>query len=80
MAYTYDNSRVTGMTYSAGSTQLGNLSYTYDADGRRIGTGGSLAAVNLAIPCHLSAFLLASSDVMQETQKAAYRQQSNVQS
>jgi YD repeat-containing protein len=48
VAYTYDNdSRVTGMTYSAGSTQLGNLSYSYDADGRRISTGGSLAAVNL---------------------------------
>jgi RHS repeat-associated protein len=48
VAYTYDSdSRVTGMTYSAGSTQLGNLSYTYDADGRRTASGGSLAAVNL---------------------------------
>ncbi|MGZ5095968.1 MAG: hypothetical protein ACXWCH_33065 [Burkholderiales bacterium] len=48
VAYTYDNdSRVSGMTYSAGSTQLGNLTYNYDADGRRTSNGGSLAAVTL---------------------------------
>jgi YD repeat-containing protein len=46
VAYTYDNdSRVTGMTYSAGSTQLGNLTYAYDADGRQTSSGGRLAAV-----------------------------------
>jgi len=36
VACTYDNDpRVSGMTYSAGSTRLGNLTYNYDADGRR---------------------------------------------
>jgi RHS repeat-associated protein len=46
VAYSYDNdSRVKGLTYTAGSTQLGNLTYSYDGDGRRITTGGSLAAV-----------------------------------
>ena len=29
------NSRVTGLAYSANRTQLGNLTYAYDADGRR---------------------------------------------
>jgi YD repeat-containing protein len=48
MAYTYDNdSRVSGITYTAGSTQLGNLTYAYDAAGRRTSSGGSLAAVTL---------------------------------
>jgi len=48
VAYTYDSdSRVTGMTYTAGSTQLGNLTYSYDADGRRTAMGGSLAATGM---------------------------------
>ena len=48
LAYTYDaDSRVTGITYTAGNNQLGNLAYTYDADERRSSMGGSLAAVNL---------------------------------
>jgi hypothetical protein len=29
------DSRVTGLSYTAGQHSLGNLSYTYDADGRR---------------------------------------------
>ncbi len=48
LAYTYDaDSRVTGITYTAGNNQLGNLAYTYDADERRSSMGGSLAAVSL---------------------------------
>src|SRR5260370_24592157 len=48
VAYTYDNdSHVTGISYSAGSTQLGKLVYSYDANGRRGTMGGSLAAANL---------------------------------
>ena len=47
IAYAYGrDSRVTGLTYGANGTQLGNLAYTYDADGRRAALGGSLAAVN----------------------------------
>jgi RHS repeat-associated protein len=47
VAYSYDaDSHVTGITYSAGSTQLGKLVYSYDANGRRGTMGGSLAAVN----------------------------------
>ncbi len=38
---------MSGITYTAGSTQLGNLTYSYDADGRRTATSGSLAAVSL---------------------------------
>jgi hypothetical protein len=42
-------SRITGLTYSPGGTNLGNLAYTYDADGERIATAGSLAAVTLLV-------------------------------
>ena len=35
---------MTGLAYSANGTQLGNLAYAYDADGRRTAAGGSLAA------------------------------------
>jgi RHS repeat-associated protein len=48
VSYTYDfDSHVTGLTYALGGTQLGNLTYAYDANGRVITKGGSLAAVNL---------------------------------
>jgi hypothetical protein len=41
------DSHVTGLTYNPGGTNLGNPTYTYDADGRRTAIGGSLAAVTL---------------------------------
>ena len=46
-AYSYDpDSRLTSITYTNGSqTQIGNLGYTYDADGRRTETTGSLASL-----------------------------------
>jgi uncharacterized protein RhaS with RHS repeats len=45
VAYGYDvDSRVNGLTYSVGFTQLGTLSYTYDDAGRRLTTYGTLAA------------------------------------
>ena len=48
LAYSYDNdSHVTGMTWNLGTTQLGNLTYGYDADGRVTVKGGSFAQVNL---------------------------------
>src|SRR5208337_4523311 len=52
-AYVYDNggqgdSHVTSITDKHGTTNLGNLTYGYDADGRRNSVGGTLAAV--AIP------------------------------
>jgi YD repeat-containing protein len=53
-SYGYDNdSRVTSITYGNGGSctsppsNLGNLTYSYDADGRRLSMGGSLAAVTL---------------------------------
>jgi RHS repeat-associated protein len=46
VAYVYDqNSRPTAVTYQVGATSLGNLTYAYDAIGRRIETGGRLARV-----------------------------------
>jgi RHS repeat-associated protein len=48
VGYSVDNdSRITGLTYSAGSSQLGNLTYGYDADGRVTSKGGTLAATGL---------------------------------
>ena len=48
VGYSVDNdSRITGLTYSAGSTQLGNLIYGYDADGRVTSKNGTLAAISL---------------------------------
>ncbi len=52
--YGYDNdSRVTSITFGTGGScssppsNLGNLTYTYDSNGRRTATAGSLAAVSL---------------------------------
>ena len=46
--YSYDKaSHLTGITYNkADGTLIGDLSYTYDANGQRINLGGSLAQVN----------------------------------
>ncbi|MGC1343054.1 MAG: hypothetical protein WA854_12050 [Candidatus Binataceae bacterium] len=41
------DSRITGLTYSAGNSQLGTLTYGYDADGRVTSKNGTLAAINL---------------------------------
>jgi RHS repeat-associated protein len=44
VTYGYDNdSRVTSMSYQFGSSSLGNLTYAYDANGRRTQGGGSFA-------------------------------------
>ncbi len=54
VGYGYNaGSHVTSITYGTGGScsnppsNIGNLSYSYDADSRRISMGGSLAAVNL---------------------------------
>ena len=45
LTYGYDHdSRINSMSYQLGSTALGSLTYTYDANGRRTQVGGSLAA------------------------------------
>ena len=45
-AYSYDSdSRISAIAYSNGSGPLGNLTYTYDANGRVVSKGGSLASV-----------------------------------
>jgi hypothetical protein len=48
VGYSFDNdSRIIRMRYSVGGSQLGNLTYGYDADGRLTGIGGTLAATGL---------------------------------
>jgi RHS repeat-associated protein len=45
LTYGYDNdSRINSMNYQLGTTAIGSLTYMYDADGRRVQVGGSLAA------------------------------------
>jgi len=46
--YGYDqDSELTGLTYKSGSTTLGNLTYSYDLDGRRTSIGGTYARTGL---------------------------------
>ena len=46
--YAYDNAnQLTGLTYRRNGVTLGNLTYGYDAAGRRTSMGGSYARVNL---------------------------------
>jgi RHS repeat-associated protein len=48
LAYAYDHdSRITGMTWTLGASPVGNLTYSYDADGGVTSKGGSLALVSL---------------------------------
>jgi RHS repeat-associated protein len=45
LTYSYDNdSRIDSMSYLVGTTAVGSLTHNYDAAGRRIQVGGSLAA------------------------------------
>jgi RHS repeat-associated protein len=54
VAYGYDqDSNLTSIGYSANGSSLGNLTYTYDYDGRRSSFGGSLAAI--AVPTTMTA-------------------------
>lgn len=51
ISYSYDNdSRVTAINYNFGTNTLGNLTYSYDELGRRVGVGGSFARTGLPQP------------------------------
>ena len=51
VTYAYDTaSRLIAQTYTAAGGPLGGLTYTYDASGNRIGTGGSWARTGLPDP------------------------------
>ncbi|HKQ51208.1 MAG TPA: RHS repeat-associated core domain-containing protein [Pyrinomonadaceae bacterium] len=48
ITYNYDSaSRVTGIEYEKGGVALGDLTYGYDATGKRVKVGGSFARTNL---------------------------------
>ena len=50
VAYSYDPaSQLTGLTYTLGTTTLGNLTYSYDGTGRRTSVGGSFARTGLPL-------------------------------
>ena len=49
LTYTYDNdSRVTAMTWTLAGNAVGDLEYSYDADGRVIQKTGSFAQTRTA--------------------------------
>ncbi len=51
LSYAYDNpSRITGMSWMLRVNQVGDLEYSYDADGRVIEKTGSLAATGIRSP------------------------------
>ncbi len=57
VTYTYDeSSRLIAQTYSGPSGALGDLSYTYDANGNRIATGGSWARSGIPTPIATSSY------------------------
>ena len=57
LTYGYDNdSRITGITYTLGTTAVGSLTYQYDAAGRRTQMGGSLAATGFPQATTLAAY------------------------
>jgi len=48
--YGYDqDSRITSTLYATAGTTVGNLTYAYDSDSRKIDVGGSLAATNVPL-------------------------------
>jgi len=50
------DSHVTGITYSMGGNQLGNLNYSYDTDGRVTGKTGSLSSTGMPTAASGNAF------------------------
>jgi YD repeat-containing protein len=51
MTYSYDSdARIAAITYSNASGPLGNLTYNYDANGRVVRKGGSLASIVMPQP------------------------------
>jgi RHS repeat-associated protein len=55
--YSYDSaSRLMGLAYALGTNTLGNLSYTYDLNGRRISTNGSFARTGLPLAVNQTAY------------------------
>ncbi len=63
VTYNYDsNSRLAGIIYSNGSGSLGNLTYSYDANGRVVTKGGSLASIVMPQSVSGNTFNAASGD------------------
>jgi RHS repeat-associated protein len=56
-SYSYDGaSALAGVSYQNGSTSLGNLSYSYDLDGRRASVAGSFARTGLPLAVNQTAY------------------------
>jgi len=81
-SYSYDvASQLTGITYKkADGTLIGDLTYTYDADGQRIGMGGSLARVDPGTAVSTTQFNANNQLVKWNTQSLSYDANGNLTS
>lgn len=81
-SYSYDvASQLTGITYKkADGTLIGDLTYTYDADGQRTGMGGSLARVDPGTAVSTTQFNANNQLVKWNTQSLSYDANGNLTS
>ena len=64
--YSYDaGSELTGISYQLAGAMLGNLTYSYDDDGRRTAMGGTWARMSLPSPTSSSAVYNAANELTQ---------------
>ncbi len=72
--------QLTGVTYKQGETVLGALTYSYDANGRRTGVGGSFARTRLPLPLGTATYNLANQLTQWDARTLAYDENGNVTS
>lgn len=81
VGYSYDSAfELTGVSYSLGSTVLGSLSYTYDALGRRISTGGTFARTTMPAPLSAATYDAANELIAWGTSSLSYDANGNTTS
>ena len=77
--YDYDAaSRLTGITYKLGSSVIGDLTYQYDAGGRRTIIGGTFARTNLPQPTASSTYNDANRLTQRDTASFTYDANGNL--
>jgi YD repeat-containing protein len=77
--YTFDGAgQVTAISYAKGASALGNLTFTYDLDGRRSGLGGSFARTNIPLPVASTTYNRGSQLTQWASQALAYDADGNL--
>ena len=79
VASVYDNaSRLTSLTYTKGTTTLGDLTYTYDKAGKRIAIGGSFSRTGLPSAIATATYNAASQQLTLGNKNATYDNNGNL--